>query len=69
MVPDTITTVDSVDELRAVGFPYRVFTPDEAVDEIRTSGFLNLHPLCGGIAPVLAWPSLELFASDVLPRL
>jgi alkanesulfonate monooxygenase SsuD/methylene tetrahydromethanopterin reductase-like flavin-dependent oxidoreductase (luciferase family) len=69
VVPDSITTADSVDELRAVGFPYRVFTPDEAVEEIRTSGFLNLHPLCGGIAPELAWPSLELFASDVLPRL
>ncbi len=69
VVPDSITTADSVEELRAAGFPYRVFTPDEAVEEIRASGFLNLHPLCGGIAPDVAWPSLELFAAEVLPAL
>jgi alkanesulfonate monooxygenase SsuD/methylene tetrahydromethanopterin reductase-like flavin-dependent oxidoreductase (luciferase family) len=69
VLPESITMADSIDELEAAGFPYRVFTPDEAVEEIRTSGFLNLHPLCGGIAPEVAWPSLELFASEVLPRL
>ena len=69
VLPESITMADSVDELRAAGFPYRVFTPDEAVEEIRTSGFLNLHPLCGGIAPEVAWSSLDLFATEVLPRL
>jgi alkanesulfonate monooxygenase SsuD/methylene tetrahydromethanopterin reductase-like flavin-dependent oxidoreductase (luciferase family) len=69
VMPDSITAADSIDELRAAGFPYRVFTPDEAVEEIRASGFLNLHPLCGGIAPDVAWSSLELLASDVLSRL
>jgi hypothetical protein len=28
-----------------------------------------LYPLCGGIPPALAWESVELFASEVLPKL
>jgi hypothetical protein len=30
---------------------------------------LNFHPLAGGLPPDLAWPSLELFVSSVLPRI
>jgi len=58
----------NVDALRAENGNYRIFTPDEAVERIRKYGALMLQPLCGGLPPKLAWQSLELLASDVLPR-
>jgi hypothetical protein len=58
----------SVDALRAEQGNYRIFTPDEAVERIRKHGALMLQPLCGGLPPAIAWQSLELLASDVLPR-
>lgn len=63
------STAASVDALRAEAGAYRVFTPDEAVEHVRTFGFLGLHPLCGGCPPELAWESLELVADRVLPVL
>jgi hypothetical protein len=57
-----------VEALRAENGSYRIFTPDEAVDRIRKHGVLMLQPLCGGLPPEIAWKSLELLASDVLPR-
>jgi alkanesulfonate monooxygenase SsuD/methylene tetrahydromethanopterin reductase-like flavin-dependent oxidoreductase (luciferase family) len=65
----TKSTSQSVQDLRAEEGAYRVFTPDEAVDYIRGRGPLQLHPLCGGLPPALAWESLELVASKVLPAL
>jgi len=59
---------DSVDELRANEGIYRIMTPDEAVAHIRTHGIFVAMPLCGGLPPELAWPSLELLAAEVLPR-
>ncbi len=35
---------------------------------IRTNGYLGLQPLCGGVAPDLAWRSLRLIEPEVLPR-
>jgi alkanesulfonate monooxygenase SsuD/methylene tetrahydromethanopterin reductase-like flavin-dependent oxidoreductase (luciferase family) len=64
----TKSSAPSVEALRAEGGNYRIFTPDEAVERIRKHGALMLQPLCGGLPPELAWPSLELLASDVLPR-
>jgi alkanesulfonate monooxygenase SsuD/methylene tetrahydromethanopterin reductase-like flavin-dependent oxidoreductase (luciferase family) len=58
----------TVDELRAEEGNYRIVTPDEAVEMVRTHGYLGLQPLCGGVAPDLAWRSLRLIADDVLPR-
>jgi alkanesulfonate monooxygenase SsuD/methylene tetrahydromethanopterin reductase-like flavin-dependent oxidoreductase (luciferase family) len=58
----------SVEELRAARGVYRILTPDEAVDHIRAKGLWVTHPLCGGIPPRLAWPSLELLVDRVLPR-
>jgi hypothetical protein len=55
--------------LRAEGGAYRVLTPDQAVDHVRTHGVLALHPLCGGCPPDLAWESLDLIESNVLPEL
>lgn len=55
----SITRADSVDALREDGGPYRIFTPDEAIDYMRPGRLLPLHPLCGGVAPEVAWPYLE----------
>ncbi|BCZ23856.1 LLM class flavin-dependent oxidoreductase [Mycobacterium senriense] len=55
----SITRADSVAELRKGGGPYRIFTPGEAVDYVRGGQLLPLHPLCGGVAPDVAWPYLE----------
>lgn len=66
-LPASMTGATTVEELRAPGSPYRVFTPGEAVAQIRSRGFLSLHPLCGGLPPALAWRSLELLAGEVLP--
>ena len=68
-LPASTTMADTVEDLKASGTPYRVFTPDEAVEHVRTAGFLGLHPLCGGIPPEVAWTSLELLRTDVLPKL
>jgi alkanesulfonate monooxygenase SsuD/methylene tetrahydromethanopterin reductase-like flavin-dependent oxidoreductase (luciferase family) len=62
------STADSIDALRAEGGPYRIVTPAEAVDYVRTHGFLALHPLCGGCPPELAWETLELVADRVIPE-
>lgn len=59
---------DSVDELRANDGIYRIMTPDEAVEHIRHNHIFVAMPLCGGLPPELAWPSLELLADRVLPR-
>jgi hypothetical protein len=58
----------SVDALRAENGNYRIFTPEQAAERIRKHGALMLQPLCGGLPPELAWQSLELLASEVLPR-
>ncbi len=66
---DAITSAETVEELRAAGHPYRVFTPDEAVEHIRAFGPLNVAPLCGGTPPELGWATLHTIVHDVLPRL
>jgi alkanesulfonate monooxygenase SsuD/methylene tetrahydromethanopterin reductase-like flavin-dependent oxidoreductase (luciferase family) len=63
--------VSDPDELRATG-QYRVLTPEQMVDELRAKGefgFALFHPMMGGIPPALAWESLRLFESEVLPKL
>jgi hypothetical protein len=55
----SITRADSVAELREDSGPYRIFTPDEAIDYVRGGQLLPLHPLCVGVAPAVAWPYLE----------
>jgi len=59
----------TVAELRAEQGSYRIFTPEEAVAHVREHGILLTQPLCGGLPPELAWESLELLASRVLPAL
>jgi alkanesulfonate monooxygenase SsuD/methylene tetrahydromethanopterin reductase-like flavin-dependent oxidoreductase (luciferase family) len=55
--------------LRRENGAYRIFTPEQAIEQIRKNGMLMLQPLCGGLPPRLAWPSLELLAAKVLPAL
>jgi hypothetical protein len=55
----SITRADSVAALRAENGPYRILTPNEATDYVRGGRLLPLHPLCGGIAPDVAWPYVE----------
>ena len=63
------SSATSVDSLRAENGNYRIFTPDEAIAQIRAGGLLLLQPLCGGLPPELAWPHLEVVAQKVLPNL
>jgi alkanesulfonate monooxygenase SsuD/methylene tetrahydromethanopterin reductase-like flavin-dependent oxidoreductase (luciferase family) len=58
----------SVEAIRASG-NYVVVMPDEALELAIESGGLTLHPLMGGIDPALAWESLRLIETEVLPRL
>jgi len=49
-----------------------VGTPEQILARARELGpmaALNFHPLAGGLPPDLAWASLELFATGVLPQL
>jgi alkanesulfonate monooxygenase SsuD/methylene tetrahydromethanopterin reductase-like flavin-dependent oxidoreductase (luciferase family) len=48
---------------------YAIVTPQECIDLAHETGFLRFAPLCGGLRPELAWRSLELFESRVLPAL
>jgi len=59
----------SVEALRAAKGNYQIFSPDEAVSEIKKHGALIMQPLCGGLPIDYAWESLETLARDVLPRL
>jgi alkanesulfonate monooxygenase SsuD/methylene tetrahydromethanopterin reductase-like flavin-dependent oxidoreductase (luciferase family) len=61
----------TVDDLKASP-QYVVGTPDDVLARLqalpaRAGAVFN--PLAGGTPPALAWPSLELFAAKVLPRL
>jgi alkanesulfonate monooxygenase SsuD/methylene tetrahydromethanopterin reductase-like flavin-dependent oxidoreductase (luciferase family) len=68
--PDQTSAVHShatnVDELRAEGI-YQFLSPEQAVDRIRETGALSLHPLVGGMPIDSAWQSLELTVDRVLP--
>ena len=61
-------SVAGIDELRATG-QYRVVTPEQFVTEMKAAPFpfAQLHPLCGGMPPELAWSSLRLFEHEVMP--
>lgn len=54
--------------LRAANF-YHVVTPDEYVAQLKAAPFAaaQFHPLCGGMPIDVAWESLRLFESEVLP--
>lgn len=62
----SISRAASVAELRETPGPYRIFTPAEAVVQLRSGRSLPLLPLCGGLPPALAWPYLEHAAEAVV---
>jgi alkanesulfonate monooxygenase SsuD/methylene tetrahydromethanopterin reductase-like flavin-dependent oxidoreductase (luciferase family) len=70
-VSTPMVLAETVDDLRAspqvlVGTPDDVVAAAEQVDAV---GALTFNPLAGGLPPELSWPSLELFADRVLPRI
>lgn len=68
---DTTTSpfygMDSIEKIRAAGF-INVMTPEEAVGFAQQSP-ISLTPLVSGLDPKIGWEMLELFASEVLPKL
>jgi alkanesulfonate monooxygenase SsuD/methylene tetrahydromethanopterin reductase-like flavin-dependent oxidoreductase (luciferase family) len=65
----SISRGTTVEELRAEQGAHRVFSVDEAIEHVRTTGWLPLHPLCGGLPPEIAWRYLERVVDEVLPAL
>lgn len=60
--------VDSPDELWSTG-RYKFVTPEQCVELARRDGWISFKPLAGGIPPDIAWESLKLFESEVLPHI
>ncbi len=60
--------VENIGALRAQG-QYRILTPHDYIEELEAAPvpFAMLHPLCGGMPPELAWPSLHLLEHEVIP--
>lgn len=46
---------------------YAILSPEQAIARLADKGSINLAPLCGGVPIDVAWQSLELYASKVLP--
>ena len=65
----SLSKAATIDSLRAEQGASRIYTPDEAIAAVRSQGILMLHPLCGGLPPELAFQTLELLGSKVLPGL
>ncbi|MCW2650227.1 MAG: luciferase family protein [Mycobacterium sp.] len=63
----SITRADSATALREANGPYRILTPAEPTDYVRSGRPLPLHPLCGGLPPDIAWRYLELAAAAAEP--
>ncbi len=59
----------TIEEVREQNGPYRIFTPEQALEIIRAGAPLMMHPLVGGCPPELGWASLKLVAEKVLPAL
>jgi alkanesulfonate monooxygenase SsuD/methylene tetrahydromethanopterin reductase-like flavin-dependent oxidoreductase (luciferase family) len=60
----SISSATSIAELRD-GRTYRIVTLDEAVELVRAGSILPLVPLCGGLAPEVAWTYLRRAAQAV----
>ncbi|PQM48772.1 hypothetical protein C1Y40_01008 [Mycobacterium talmoniae] len=61
----SISRATSVNALRTTPGPYRIWTTEQAITQLRGDASLPLLPLCGGLPPGLAWPYLENAASAV----
>jgi hypothetical protein len=61
----------TAEELKSSGV-YRVLSPAAYVEELRGMGSTAVaffQPMAGGIPPALAWETLQLFETDVVPAL
>jgi alkanesulfonate monooxygenase SsuD/methylene tetrahydromethanopterin reductase-like flavin-dependent oxidoreductase (luciferase family) len=61
----------TAEQVRTEG-QYRVITPEEHAAELRAMGEMAVaffHPMAGGVPPELAWESLRLYETEVLPAL
>jgi alkanesulfonate monooxygenase SsuD/methylene tetrahydromethanopterin reductase-like flavin-dependent oxidoreductase (luciferase family) len=67
--PSSRSDATTIDEMRAENGAYRVFTVDEAVEQVRQGMPLGLQPLCGGVPPELAWKSVRLAGTAVQANL
>jgi alkanesulfonate monooxygenase SsuD/methylene tetrahydromethanopterin reductase-like flavin-dependent oxidoreductase (luciferase family) len=64
-------TIENVDELKANAI-FQVVTPQQCVafaKSLEPHGELQFQPLFGGLDPQVAWRSLKLFETQVLPAL
>lgn len=66
--PGSYHSVADVEALRATN-RYHVLTPEQLVERLRAmpSPQAAFHPLCGGMPIDVAWESLRLFETEVLP--
>jgi alkanesulfonate monooxygenase SsuD/methylene tetrahydromethanopterin reductase-like flavin-dependent oxidoreductase (luciferase family) len=68
---DTTTSpfygMDTIEKVRAAGF-LNVMTPEQTVEFAKQSP-ISLTPLISGLSPKIGWEMLELFASEVMPKL
>lgn len=70
MQASSLSDASSIEEFKQEeGGAYRVVTVAGAVELVKQWGSLNLHPLCGGLPPDIAWPYLRRVVEEVLPLL
>jgi alkanesulfonate monooxygenase SsuD/methylene tetrahydromethanopterin reductase-like flavin-dependent oxidoreductase (luciferase family) len=67
-VTASYTAVKDIDELRSTG-NIQIVTPERCIEIAHECAEVMLDPLYGGIPPEIAWESLELFRTKVLPEL
>jgi hypothetical protein len=60
--------VTTVAELRDAAASHVIIPVSEAISRVRAGEILNLAPLCGGLAPEIAWPYLKRVGEIVLPE-
>jgi alkanesulfonate monooxygenase SsuD/methylene tetrahydromethanopterin reductase-like flavin-dependent oxidoreductase (luciferase family) len=63
----SLSAARTVDQLRDERGSYRIYSVDEAVEIVRSGGMLMLQPLCGGLAPDLAWKYVRVVTDQVMP--
>ena len=67
-VSTSYSPATDVDQLRASG-NFQIVTPEQCIEIAQRCDEIMFDPLYGGIPPEIAWESLELFRTEVLPEL
>src|SRR5215217_1010159 len=63
-----ISYAKDVAELRDTSKSHLILSVPEAVERVRAGQMLNLSPLCGGLAPEVAWRYLKRVGEVVMPE-